>query len=83
MIIIFLWTDDKNDRKSQEALKELENIDSEADEEMLPLVRIDDKELAEEYGFETELPVLVYFEKRIPSVYQGIYRHQTVFNFST
>lgn len=66
------FTDDKNDKKSQEVLRELENIDEEADEENLPFVRICDEELAKEYGFDAELPVLVYFEKRIPSVYHGI-----------
>lgn len=65
-------SDDKNEKKSQEVLRELENIDEEADEADLPFVRIDDKELAADYGFDTELPVLVYFEKRIPSVYHGI-----------
>jgi len=61
----------KTDKKCQEVLRELENIDQEAAEEDMPFVRIDDKELAEEYGFEDDLPVLVYFEKRIPSVYHG------------
>ncbi|GFQ72443.1 thioredoxin domain-containing protein [Trichonephila clavata] len=61
---------DKNDRKSKEVLRELENIDDEAAEHDMPFVRIDDKELAAEYGFD-DIPMLVYFEKRIPSIYQG------------
>lgn len=61
----------KSDRKSQEVLRELENIDEEADEEDLPFVRIHDEDLARDYGFDTDLPVLVYFEKRIPSIYHG------------
>ncbi|GIY02016.1 uncharacterized protein CEXT_526471 [Caerostris extrusa] len=36
----------------------------------MPFVRIDDKQLASEYGFDTDIPVLVYFEKRIPSVFK-------------
>ncbi|KFM78692.1 hypothetical protein X975_14267, partial [Stegodyphus mimosarum] len=62
---------DKNDRRSKDVLRELENIDDEADEQGMPFVRIDDKELAAEYGFDADLPVLVYFEKKVPSVYQG------------
>ncbi|XP_054718538.1 uncharacterized protein LOC129227940 [Uloborus diversus] len=62
---------DKNDRKSMDVLRELEHIDDEADEEGMSFVRIEDKVLAAEYGIDDDLPALVYFEKRIPSVYQG------------
>ena len=67
----FLFLDNKNDRKSQEVLRELENIDEEADEEDLPFVRIHDEKLARDFGLDNILPVLVYFEKQIPSVYYG------------
>ncbi|XP_055930888.1 uncharacterized protein LOC129961093 [Argiope bruennichi] len=64
---------DKDDRKSKDVLRALENIDDDADIEYdMPFVRIDDKELAAEYGLsESDLPVLLYFEKKIPSIYQG------------
>lgn len=52
-------------------LKELENIDDECDEKGIAFVKIDDDELAQTYGLHDELPALVYFENRIPSVYQG------------
>lgn len=57
-------------------LRELENIDEEADEEDLPFVRIHDEKLAREFGLDSILPVLVYFEKQIPSVYHGIYFYE-------
>lgn len=52
-------------------LKELENIDDECDEKGIAFVKIDDPELAKTYGLDDELPALVYFENKIPSVYQG------------
>lgn len=38
----FDLTDDRDDAKSQSVLKELENIDDEADEHDLPFIKIDD-----------------------------------------
>lgn len=52
-------------------LKELENIDDECDEKGIFFVKIDDDNLAREYGIDDELPILVYFENKIPSLYQG------------
>ncbi|RWS24346.1 uncharacterized protein B4U80_03687, partial [Leptotrombidium deliense] len=63
--------DDRNIQLSNEVLKELENIDDDCDKHKLPLVKIEDELLAKAYGVDDELPVLVYFEKQIPSVYQG------------
>ncbi|CAG2109075.1 unnamed protein product, partial [Medioppia subpectinata] len=62
---------DRDDPKSQEVLKELENIDDECDEKGILFVKIDDDSVAKGYGIDDELPTLVYFENRIPSVYQG------------
>ncbi|KAK8786612.1 hypothetical protein V5799_023615 [Amblyomma americanum] len=62
---------DKDDRKSQEVLKELENIDDDADAHDLPFIKIDDDEVARSYGIDDELPLLVYFEKEIPNIYEG------------
>lgn len=63
--------DDRDDPKSMEVLQELENIDDECDEKGILFVKIDDDSLAKEYGIDDELPTLVYFENKIPSVYQG------------
>ena len=54
-----------------EVLQELENIDDECDEKGILFVKIDDDSVAKEYGIDDELPTLVYFENKIPSVYQG------------
>ena len=51
-------------------LKELENIDDECDSNEIAFVKISNLDEAKEYGLDT-LPALVYFENRIPSVYEG------------
>ncbi|XP_075553237.1 hulk isoform X4 [Dermacentor variabilis] len=62
---------DKDDPRSKEVLKELENIDDDADAHDLPFIKIDDDEVARSYGIDDELPLLVYFEKEIPNIYEG------------
>lgn len=52
-------------------LKELENIDDECDSNDIAFVKISNLDEAKEYGLDA-LPALVYFENRIPSVYEGI-----------
>ncbi|XP_069688969.1 uncharacterized protein hlk isoform X9 [Periplaneta americana] len=61
---------DKDQKKSQKVLAELENIDDECDHNGIAFVKIDNDEEAKEYGIEN-LPTLVYFEKKIPHVYEG------------
>ncbi|XP_065225798.1 uncharacterized protein hlk isoform X2 [Planococcus citri] len=61
---------DKNQKKSQKVLTELENIDDECDQNDIAFVKIDDQKEAQEYGV-TSLPQLIFFEKRIPHVYEG------------
>lgn len=51
-------------------LDELENIDDECDQLGIHFVKIDNAEEAKEYGIE-EFPKLLYFEKGIPTVYEG------------
>ncbi|CAN8017692.1 unnamed protein product, partial [Ixodes persulcatus] len=62
---------DKDDARSKEVLRELENIDDDADQHDLPFIKIDDDEVAKSYGIDDELPLLVYFEKEIPNIYEG------------
>ncbi|XP_037080848.1 uncharacterized protein LOC119101604 isoform X2 [Pollicipes pollicipes] len=57
-------------RKCERALKELENIDDEADQLGIAFVKINDEALADEYSLDT-LPTLVYYRNRIPIVYDG------------
>ena len=64
-------TDDKDDETSMEVLKELEHIDDDLDQHGLTMIKMDEDHKAQEYGIDDEIPVLVYFEKQIPSIYQG------------
>uniref|UniRef100_U5EMW7 Putative nucleolar protein 58 n=1 Tax=Corethrella appendiculata TaxID=1370023 RepID=U5EMW7_9DIPT len=61
---------DNNDKKSEKVLNELENIDDECDSLGIVFVKIDNTDEAKEYGIE-KLPKLLYFEKGIPTVYEG------------
>ncbi|XP_026737291.1 uncharacterized protein LOC113500635 isoform X5 [Trichoplusia ni] len=61
---------DKDQKKSQKILSELENIDDECDQNDIAFVKIDDDKEAKEYGIET-IPTMVFFERGIPHVYEG------------
>ncbi|XP_975074.1 uncharacterized protein hlk isoform X6 [Tribolium castaneum] len=61
---------DKNQKKSQKVLAELENIDDECDQNNIAFVKIDDSGEAKEYGIDV-IPSLVFFEKKIPHLYEG------------
>lgn len=62
--------DDRDQRKSQKVLAELENIDDECDSKGIMFVKINDPNEAKEYGLDG-IPALVYFESEIPYVYEG------------
>jgi hypothetical protein len=68
--VYFLPTDDKEDKQDIRILNELENIDDELDKEGIVIVRIDNEMEAKEYGLD-HLPALVYYENKIPSIYEG------------
>ncbi|KAI5646564.1 thioredoxin-like domain-containing protein [Phthorimaea operculella] len=61
---------DKDQKKSQKILAELENIDDECDQNDIAFVKIDDDKEAKEYGIDT-IPTMVFFERKIPHVYEG------------
>lgn len=65
--------DDKNNDDHLAVLKELENIDDECDRNEIAFVKISNLDEAKEYGLDV-LPALVYFENRIPSIYEGVGR---------
>lgn len=67
-IIVFI--DDKDQKKSQKVLAELENIDDECDQHDISFVKIDNDNEAASYGLDV-LPKLVLFEKGIPHIYDG------------
>lgn len=58
-------------------LNELENIDDDLDKEGITLVRLDNKEEAKEYGID-HLPTLVYFENKIPAIYEGKFQPSSI-----
>lgn len=66
----FVFADDKDSKKSQKVLAELENIDDECDQNDIAFVKIDDDNEAHEWGIE-ELPTMVLFERGIPHIYEG------------
>lgn len=51
-------------------LNELENIDDELEKEGIVIIRMDNDAEAKEYGID-HLPTLVYFENKIPAIYEG------------
>lgn len=53
-------TDDKDQKKSQKVLAELENIDDECDQNDIAFVKIDDEKEAEEWGID-DIPTIVSF----------------------
>ncbi|XP_030752656.1 uncharacterized protein LOC115879799 isoform X6 [Sitophilus oryzae] len=61
---------DKDQKKSQKVLAELENIDDECDQNNIVFVKIDNDDEAKEYGIDV-IPSLVFFEKKIPHLYEG------------
>lgn len=48
----------------------MENIDDELEKEGIVIVRIDNDAEAKEFGID-HLPTLIYFEDKIPSIYEG------------
>lgn len=79
-IFIIFFTDDKDQKKSQKILGELENIDDDCDQHNIAFVKISDLNEAKEYGIES-LPTLVFFEKKIPHIYEGDFQHLSRFKF--
>lgn len=51
-------------------LEDLETIDDDCDRHGIILVKLDNREEAEQYGIE-EIPALVYFEDKIPHLFEG------------
>lgn len=66
----FLFSDDKDDKQDIRVLNELENIDDDLEKAGIVIVRMDNDAEAKEFGID-HLPTLVYFEDKIPSVYEG------------
>uniref|UniRef100_A0A6P7GKN2 Uncharacterized protein LOC114337953 n=1 Tax=Diabrotica virgifera virgifera TaxID=50390 RepID=A0A6P7GKN2_DIAVI len=61
---------DKDDKQDIRVLNELENIDDDLEKEGITMIRIDNDAEAKEFGID-HLPTLIYFEDKIPSLYEG------------
>jgi len=59
-----------NSPLSQAALRDLENIDDDCNREGIQFVKTDDKKAVKDFGIDT-IPSLVYFEEKIPNLYDG------------
>lgn len=70
-ILSFHFTDDNDDEASRAILIELENIDDDSEKLGVPFVKIDNPELAQQYGVK-HLPSLIFFENQVPNYYKGI-----------
>jgi thioredoxin-like negative regulator of GroEL len=67
-IAVFFYENDCYD--CDEALKELERIDDEADDLEMMFVKIRDARYARKFGI-SAVPTLVFFRKKFPTVYRG------------
>lgn len=65
--------DEESVADDEAALSELENIDDECDKHGIVFVKISNVDEAKEYGLD-DLPALVYFENKIPSIYEGNFK---------
>lgn len=67
-----LFADEADQPDSALVLGKLENIDSETDNLDITFVKMSDSRYARKWGV-TKLPAIVYFRKRFPSIYRGIF----------
>ena len=60
----------KIDKKTEKVIKELEEIDDEADEHYVLFLKTHDPNASKKYGIEA-FPTLVFFDRTIPNIYHG------------
>ncbi|OQR73882.1 hypothetical protein BIW11_01064 [Tropilaelaps mercedesae] len=60
----------KVDKKTERVIKELEEIDDEADEQFVLFLKTHDPNASKKYGIE-QFPTLVFFDREIPNIYHG------------
>ena len=66
----YIFADTEDCEACDEAIKQLEQIDDDADAVGVKFVKTDEKAFAVEYGIET-FPTIIYFEGKQPSIYDG------------
>lgn len=64
------FLDEINSEESRSIMERLENIDSETDNFDITFVKMADARYARKWGV-TNLPAIVYFRRRFPSIYRG------------
>jgi len=67
-VMVYLYAADCE--ACDEAIKQLEQIDDDADSVGVKFVKTDEAEFAAEYGIES-FPAILYFENKQPSIYDG------------
>lgn len=74
-----ICSDDHGDEDSMQVLTELEKIDDDCDKHGIQFVKIDDKKAAKDFGIDS-IPAIVYFERQIPNVYDGLLSELIVYS---
>lgn len=72
-VTVFFYESHSDDSKS--ILEKLENIDSETDNFDITFVKMGDVRYARKWGV-TQLPAIVYFRRRFPSIFRGDIRSE-------
>ena len=67
-VMVYLYTEDCE--ACDEAIKQLEQIDDDADAVGVKFVKTDEADFAAEFGIES-FPAILYFENQQPSIYDG------------
>ena len=70
MKLLIHYVDTEDCEACDEAIKQLEQIDDDADAVGVKFVKTDEQAFAAEYGIET-FPTIIYFEGKQPSIYDG------------
>lgn len=65
-----MFLDEDDCEQCENILDELENIDDDTDKLDIMFVKIRDSKYARKYGID-EIPALIFFRKRFPSIYRG------------
>ena len=65
-----MCSDAPDNEACEEAIKQLEQIDDDADAVGVKFVKTDDADFAAEYGID-QFPTIIYFEHKQPSIYDG------------
>jgi hypothetical protein len=77
LVVIFY---DSSKKRQAQFLVEIETVDEEAEKIDMIMVKVDSVEIAMELGI-PELPSVVYFDHKVPNIYNGNMTGETVMNW--